>query len=71
MTTPPLPPLASFPALLRIAVGVATKRIAEDSRRNANEAFTALQLRRDDSSPSRDLIAALGPPPSMAHRELA
>jgi hypothetical protein len=71
MTTPLLPPLVSFPDLLRSAVAVITSRVAEDSRRNANEAFEALLSRRDDSTASQDLIAALRPPLSTAYRELA
>jgi len=71
MTTPPLPPLVSFPDLLRSAVGMITSRIAATSRRNADEAFAALQMRRVDSTASRDLIAALGPAPTTAHREIA
>jgi hypothetical protein len=71
MTTPLLPPLVSFPDLLRSAVAVITSRVAEDSRRNANEAFEALQSRREDSTASQDLIAALRPPLSAAYRELA
>ena len=71
MTTPPLPPLVSFPDLLRSAVAVITSRVAEDARRNANEAFEALQSRREDSRASQDLIAALRPPLSTAYRELA
>jgi len=71
MTTPPLPPLVSFPDLLRSAVAVITSRVADDARRNANEAFEALQSRRVDSSASQDLIAALRPPLATAYRELA
>jgi hypothetical protein len=71
MTTPPLPPLVSFPDLLRGAVAVITSRVAEDARRNANEAFEALLSRRDDSTASQDLIAALRPSLSTAYRELA
>jgi hypothetical protein len=71
MTTPLLPPLVSFPDLLRSAVAVITSRVAEDARRNANEAFEALLSRRDDSTASQDLIAALRPPLSTAYRELA
>jgi hypothetical protein len=71
MTTPLLPPLVSFPDLLRSAVAVITSRVAEDSRRNANEAFEALQSRREDSTASQDLIASLRPPLSTAYRELA
>jgi hypothetical protein len=53
-------------------VAVITARVAEDSRRNANEAFEALLSRRDDSTASQDLIAALRRPPlSTAYRELA
>ncbi len=71
MTTPPLPPLASFPDLLRSAMGMLSHRIVADSRRNANEAIAALQTRREDSTANRDLIAALGSSPTTAHRELA
>jgi len=71
MTTPLLPPLVSFPDLLRSAVAVITSRVAEDARRNANEASEALQSRREDSPASEDLIAALRPPLSTAYRELA
>ena len=71
MTTPPLPPLVSFPELLRSAVAVITSRVAEDARRNANEAFDALLSLRDDSASSQDLIASLRPPLSTAYRELA
>ena len=71
MTTPLLPPLVSFPDLLRSAVAVITSRVAEDSRRNANEAFEALQSRREDSTASQDLIATLRLPLSTAYRELA
>jgi hypothetical protein len=71
MTTPQLPPLVSFPDLLRNAVAVITSRVAEDARRNANEAFEALQSRRDDSPESRDLISGLRQPLSTAYRELA
>jgi hypothetical protein len=71
MTTPLLPPLVSFPDLLRSAVVVITSRVAEDARRNANEAFEALLSRRDDSTASQDVIAALRPPLSTAYRELA
>ena len=71
MTTPLLPPLVSFPDLLRSAVAVITSRVAEDARRNANEAFEALLSRRDDSMASQDVIAALRPPLSTAYRELA
>ena len=71
MTTPLLPPLVSFPELLRSAVAVITSRVAEDARRNANEAFEALLSLRDDSASSQDLIATLRPPRSTAYRELA
>jgi len=71
MTTPLLPPLVSFPDLLRSAVAVVTSRVAEDARRNANEAFEALQSLRDDSPASQDLISGLRPPLSTAYRELA
>ena len=71
MTTPLLPPLVSFPDLLRSAVAVITSRVAEDARRNANEAFEALQSLHEDSTASQDLIAALRPPLSTAYRELA
>jgi hypothetical protein len=71
MTTPLLPPLVSFPDLLRSAVAVVTSRVAEDARRNANEAFEALQSLRDDSAANRDLISGLRPPLSTAYRELA
>ncbi len=71
MTTPLLPPLVSFPDLLRSAVAVITSRVAEDARRNANEASEALLSLRVDSTASQDLIAALGPPLSTAYRELA
>ena len=71
MTTPLLPPLVSFPELLRSAVAVITSRVAEDARRNANEAFDALLSLRDDSASSQDLIATLQPPLSTAYRELA
>jgi len=66
-----LPPLVSFPDLLRNAVAVITSRVAADARRNANEAFEALLARREDSSASQDLIAALRLPLSTAYRELA
>jgi hypothetical protein len=71
MTTPLLPPLVSFPELLRSAVAVITSRVAEDARRNANEAFEALQSLREDSASSQALIATLRPPLSTAYRELA
>jgi hypothetical protein len=71
MTTPLLPPLVSFPDLLRSAVAMITSRVAEDARRNANEAFEALQSRREDSAASQDVISALRQPVSTAYRELA
>ena len=71
MTTMPLPPLVSFPDLLRNAVAVITSRVAEDARRNANEAFEVLHSLREDSASNQDLIAALRPPLSTAYRELA
>ncbi len=71
MTTPPLLPLASFPDLLRNAMGMISSRIVADSRRNASEAFAALQSRREDSTANRDLIAALVASPATARRELA
>jgi hypothetical protein len=71
MTTPLLPPLVSFPDLLRSAVAMITSRVAEDARRNANEAFEALLSRREDSAASQDVISALRPPLSTAYRELA
>ena len=67
----PLPPLVSFPDLLRSAVAVITSRVAEDARRNANEAFEALHSLREDSTSDQDLIAALSPALSTAYRELA
>jgi hypothetical protein len=45
--------------------------VAEDARRNANEAFEALQSLRDDSPANRDLISGLRPPLSTPYRELA
>jgi hypothetical protein len=71
MTTPLLPPLVSFPELLRSAVAVITSRVASDARRNANEAFEALQSLREDSASSQALIATLRAPLSTAYRELA
>jgi len=71
MTTPTLPPLVALPDLLRSAVAVITSRVAEDARRNANEAFEALQSRREDSTASQDLLTAMRPPLSVAYRELA
>ncbi len=52
MTTPLLPPLVSFPDLLRSAVAVITSRVADDARRNANEASQALLSLRVDSTVS-------------------
>ena len=69
--TPPLPPLASFPDLLRNAMGLISHRVVADSRRNASEAIVALQTRREDSTANRDLIAALASSPTTARRELA
>jgi hypothetical protein len=71
MTTPPLPPLVSLPDLLRSAVAVITSRVAEDARRNANDAFEALQSLREDSPASQDMISGLRQPLSTAYRELA
>jgi hypothetical protein len=46
-----------------------TSRLAETARRNADEALATLQMRRVDSAASRELITALGPAPTTAHRE--
>jgi hypothetical protein len=48
-----------------------TSRVAETSRRNADEALAALQMRRVDSADSRDLVATLAPAPTTARREIA
>jgi hypothetical protein len=55
MTTQPLA-LASFPELVTTALNVVSRRVAEGSRRNADEAITALQAHRDDQPTARELI---------------
>ncbi len=63
--------MATFGELLRTAVGSASVRVAEGSRRNARQ---AIGRRHDENREARDVLAALEPtlaPPPIPRRRRA